>query len=38
MTARLARWTAPGAITHEDLFETVLLPLRNAPQPARFVF
>lgn len=38
MTARLMRWTAPGAITHEDLFETVLLPLRNAPQPARFVF
>jgi protein-L-isoaspartate(D-aspartate) O-methyltransferase len=38
MTARLVRWTAPGAITHEDLFETVLLPLRNAPQPARFVF
>ena len=38
MTARLSRWTAPGAITHEDLFETVLLPLRNAPQPARFVF
>jgi len=38
MTARLVRWTAPGAITHEDLFETVLLPLRNAPQPVRFVF
>jgi protein-L-isoaspartate(D-aspartate) O-methyltransferase len=38
MTARLVRWTAPGAITHENLFETVVLPLRNAPQPARFVF
>ncbi|HTS21381.1 MAG TPA: protein-L-isoaspartate O-methyltransferase [Casimicrobiaceae bacterium] len=38
MTARLTRWTAPGAIAHEDLFETVLSPLRNAPQPARFVF
>ena len=38
MTARLTRWTAPGAIVHEDLFETVIAPLRNAPQPARFVF
>ena len=38
MTARLTRWTAPGAIVHEDLFETVLPPLKNAPQPARFVF
>jgi protein-L-isoaspartate(D-aspartate) O-methyltransferase len=38
MTARLTRWTAPGAIVHEDLFETVITPLRNAPQPARFVF
>ena len=38
MTARLTRWSAPGAIVHEDLFETVLAPLKNAPQPARFVF
>ena len=38
MTARLLRWTAPGAIVHEDLFETVIAPLKNAPQPARFVF
>jgi len=38
MTARLTRWTAPDVLTHEDLFETVLTPLRNAPQPARFVF
>jgi protein-L-isoaspartate(D-aspartate) O-methyltransferase len=38
MTARLMHWTAPGAIAHEDLFETVVAPLKNAPQPARFVF
>ncbi len=38
MKARLTRWSAPGAIVHEDLFETVLAPLKNAPQPARFVF
>ena len=38
MTARLARWTGPDAIVHEDLFETVLAPLKNVPQPARFVF
>jgi protein-L-isoaspartate(D-aspartate) O-methyltransferase len=38
MTARLVRWSAPGAIVQEDLFETVIAPLRNAPQPARFVF
>jgi protein-L-isoaspartate(D-aspartate) O-methyltransferase len=38
MTARLMRWTAPGAIATEDLFETVIAPLRNAAQPARFVF
>jgi protein-L-isoaspartate(D-aspartate) O-methyltransferase len=38
MTARLTHWTAPGAITQDDLFETVVTPLRNAPQPARFVF
>jgi protein-L-isoaspartate(D-aspartate) O-methyltransferase len=38
MTARLMRWSAPDAIAHEDLFETVITPLRNAPQPARFVF
>ena len=38
MTARLLRWTAPGAIATEDLFETVLAPLHNAAQPARFVF
>jgi len=38
MKARMTRWTAPGAIAHEDLFETVVAPLKNAPQPARFVF
>lgn len=38
MTARLARWSAPGAIIQHDLFETVVAPLKNAPQPARFVF
>ena len=38
MAARLLRWTAPGAITSEDLFETVIAPLRNAPQPERFAF
>jgi protein-L-isoaspartate(D-aspartate) O-methyltransferase len=38
MTARLLRWTAPGAIVSEDLFETVIGPLENAAQPQRFVF
>jgi protein-L-isoaspartate(D-aspartate) O-methyltransferase len=38
MTARVVRWTAPGAIVTEDLFETVIGPLKNAAQPRRFVF
>jgi protein-L-isoaspartate(D-aspartate) O-methyltransferase len=38
MSARLLRWTAPGAVASEDLFETVIAPLVNAPQPERFVF
>lgn len=38
MKARLVRWSAPGAIIQHDLFETVIAPLKNAPQPARFVF
>jgi protein-L-isoaspartate(D-aspartate) O-methyltransferase len=38
MTARMTRWSAPGAIVEQDLFETVIAPLKNAPQPARFVF
>jgi len=38
MTARLVRWTAPGARTTSDLFETVIVPLVNAAAPARFEF
>jgi protein-L-isoaspartate(D-aspartate) O-methyltransferase len=38
MSARLLRWTAPGAVASQDLFETVIRPLVNAPQPERFVF
>ena len=38
MRARLWRWTAPDAIATEDLFETVIAPLKHAAQPARFVF
>jgi protein-L-isoaspartate(D-aspartate) O-methyltransferase len=38
MSARLARWNDLGAIDHQNLFETVIAPLKNAPQPARFVF
>jgi protein-L-isoaspartate(D-aspartate) O-methyltransferase len=38
MSARLLRWTAPGAVATRDLFETVITPLRNAPQPERFAF
>jgi protein-L-isoaspartate(D-aspartate) O-methyltransferase len=38
MTARLMQWNAPEAIASEDMFETVVAPLRNALQPARFVF
>jgi protein-L-isoaspartate(D-aspartate) O-methyltransferase len=38
MTARLVRWTAPGARTSTDLFETVIQPLVNAAAPARFQF
>jgi protein-L-isoaspartate(D-aspartate) O-methyltransferase len=38
MAARLVRWSAPGAIIQQDLFETVVAPLKNAPQPERFVF
>src|SRR5206468_3388938 len=38
LTALLVRWTAPDAIVTEDLFETVIAPLRNAAQPQRFVF
>jgi protein-L-isoaspartate(D-aspartate) O-methyltransferase len=38
MTARLVRWVAPGDVTSESLFETVIDPLRNAAAPARFEF
>lgn len=38
MTAQLHRWTAPGACVVASLFETVVKPLENAPQPARFAF
>ena len=38
MKARLIRWTAPGSPVVTDLFETVVPPLINAPQPARFTF
>ena len=38
MAARLVRWQAPGARVSVDLFETVVAPLFNAAQPARFEF
>lgn len=38
MKARLVRWAAPGTPVSIDLFETVIPPLINAPQPARFTF
>jgi len=38
MSARLVRWVAPGAVTTQVLFETVVPPLANAPEPVRFEF
>ena len=38
MTALLVTCTAPGAWSTVELFETVLAPLANAEQPARFRF
>jgi protein-L-isoaspartate(D-aspartate) O-methyltransferase len=38
MTARLMRRTAAGPVVATDLFETVVDPLRNAAEPARFRF
>jgi protein-L-isoaspartate(D-aspartate) O-methyltransferase len=38
MRARFVRWQAPGARVSVDLFETVVAPLFNAAQPARFEF
>ncbi len=38
MSARLFTCTAPGVIAQAGLFETLLAPLENAEQPARFAF
>jgi protein-L-isoaspartate(D-aspartate) O-methyltransferase len=38
MAARIVRWVAPGSVTEQDLFETVIEPLRNAAAPSRFTF
>jgi protein-L-isoaspartate(D-aspartate) O-methyltransferase len=38
MKAVLVRQPAPGAFQHTEIFETLLKPLANAPQPARFRF
>jgi protein-L-isoaspartate(D-aspartate) O-methyltransferase len=38
MAARIIRWSAPGAMSTQDLFETVIDPLRNAATPSRFQF
>jgi protein-L-isoaspartate(D-aspartate) O-methyltransferase len=38
MTARMVRWVAPGSVTEQDLFETVIEPLKNAAAPSRFRF
>jgi protein-L-isoaspartate(D-aspartate) O-methyltransferase len=38
MAARIVRWVAPGSVTEQDLFETVIEPLRNAAAPSRFRF
>jgi protein-L-isoaspartate(D-aspartate) O-methyltransferase len=38
MKARLVRRTAPEALTTQDLFETVIDPLKNAAAPPRFRF
>ena len=38
MTARLTRWVGPASFTTQDLFETVIDPLRNAAAPERFEF
>jgi len=38
MTARIVQWTATDAMATEELFETVVAPLRYAAQPERFVF
>lgn len=38
MEARRVRCIGPGVYETDDLFETCIAPLANAPQPARFVF
>jgi protein-L-isoaspartate(D-aspartate) O-methyltransferase len=38
MEARLVTRVAEGAVSSTTLFETVIAPLRNAPQPERFAF
>ncbi len=38
MKARLVRWVAPDALATQDLFETVIDPLKNAATPSRFEF
>ena len=38
MKAILVRQPMPGAFQHAELFETLLKPLVNAPQPSRFRF
>jgi protein-L-isoaspartate(D-aspartate) O-methyltransferase len=38
MSARLVTCVADGSYSTVDLFETVLAPLKNAEQPAKFVF
>lgn len=38
MAARVTQWVAEGSFTADDLFETVIDPLRNAPAPSRFSF
>jgi protein-L-isoaspartate(D-aspartate) O-methyltransferase len=38
MEAQLVTCTAPGAYNTVGLFETCIAPLKNAPQPERFVF
>jgi protein-L-isoaspartate(D-aspartate) O-methyltransferase len=38
MKARLVRWVAPDALATQDLFETVIDPLKNATTPSRFEF
>jgi protein-L-isoaspartate(D-aspartate) O-methyltransferase len=38
MSARVVRWTAPGALADRILFETVLDPLKNVAMASRFEF